>query len=196
MPVCTDSGKHAERLEGWWNERSIPASRTGVKNLLEAAGVPDARMLTTKSLGLSLSDHYWIRPEGSHIEWDAVNFFDNPFSDDIGDLLFGKPKRMDIDYKSPDSTSDGNLMKRWRLIGGRRCLVKSGSGNMQEPANEVVASRIMDVLGIDHAKYSILRDGNALYSVCEDFVTKDTELVSAHEVYWSRVRTRTLMRTM
>ena len=116
--------------------------------------------------------------------WEKINFFDNPFSDDMGDVLFGKPnKAEDFDFSSPDNTSDGYLKKRWKIANGKRCLIKGGSNlERQQPFNEVIASKIMDRLGIDHVPYSIIWEDGEPYSVCEDFVTRDTELISAWRI--------------
>ncbi len=168
----------------WWTGRSIPASRMGVSDALETLGIYNTKLLLTKCLGLSLSDHYWIKPYNKNIVWEDVNFFDNDFSDDIGDVLFGmNGKNADFDFVSPDNTSDGNLQKRWKIIDGKRCLLKSGSTPfIQQPFNEVIATLIMNKLGIEHVLYTIIWIDNKPYSVCEDFVTKDTELISAWRV--------------
>lgn len=168
----------------WWTGRSIPASRMGISDALETLGIYNTKLLLTKCLGLSLSDHYWIKPYNKNILWEDVNFFDNDFSDDIGDVLFGmNGKNADIDFVSPDNTSDGNLQKRWKIIDGKRCLLKSGSTPFrQQPFNEVIATLVMNKLGIEHIPYTITWIDNKPYSVCENFVTKDTELISAWRV--------------
>ena len=53
---------------------------------------------------------------------------------------------------------------------------------MQQPFNEVIASLAAERLGIPHVPYTLLWDGGIPYSVCEDFITPDTELVSAWRV--------------
>ena len=172
-------------LNDWWAERSIPASRSGIREALETLGISNTRMLLIRCFGLSLSDQYWICPEGSSLTWDGINFFDHPFSDDIGDVLFGTRKKTDaFDFSSPDNTSTGNLKKRWKIIDGKRVLVKGGSNPFrQQPFNEVIAAGIMDRLGIDHVPYSVIWDHGAPYSVCEDFVTADTELIPAWQIF-------------
>jgi hypothetical protein len=40
----------------------------------------------------------------------------------------------------------------------------------------------MDRLGIDHVPYRVINIGNEPFSICEDFITKGTELVSAHRI--------------
>ena len=171
-------------LNKWWCSRSIPASRMGIADAFDTLGISAPSELLTKCFGLSLSDHYWIKPSGSSMKWEDVNFFDNDFSDHIGDVLFGtNTKSSGFDFNSPDNTSDGNLKKRWKIIDGKRCLLKAGSmPYRQQPYNEVIASIIMDRLGIDHVPYSVVNIGNEPFSICEDFITKDTELVSAYRI--------------
>lgn len=172
-------------LNEWWIDRSIPASRSGVRKALEMMNLPNTKVLLTRCFGLSLSDQYWIKPQSRDISWESVNFFDHDFSEDIGDVLWGKPlDKDDFDYHSPDNTSDGCLKKRWKIIDGKRCLLKSGSAPfLQQPFNEVIASVVMDRLNIPHIPYMVVFDDDGEpYSICEDFVTRDTELVSAWRV--------------
>jgi hypothetical protein len=142
------------------------------------------RSLLPKCYGLSLSDQYWICPDRSNLTWDKINFFNNPFSDDIGDILFGEARKKDpLDSLSPDSTSDGNLQKRWKIIDGKRCLIKGGSNPYrQQPLNEVIATEIMQRLDIPCVPYSVIWNKGAPYSVCEDFVNERTELVPAWRI--------------
>ena len=191
MPIGTiDEGiTCADRLSKWWSGRSIPATRSGLREVLERLDIVRTEALLMRSYGLSLSDQYWIRPAGSGLDWADVNFFDNGFSDDMGDLLFGKEVwQGSLDLTSPDNASDGLLMKRWKIIGGKRYLMKSGTMPfMQEPFNEVMASIIADSLGMPHIDYGIVEHEGAVCSICEDFITRDTELVSAHAVMRSEV---------
>ncbi len=172
-------------LNEWWSDRSIPASRSGVRKALEELNVSNTRMLITRCFGLSLSDQYWIRPcDREDLHWKDVNFFEHDFSEDIGDVLLGKAVKQDgFDFHSPDNTSDGCLKKRWKIIDGKRCLIKAGSAPlMLQPFNEVIASIIMEKLNVPHVSYQLIWDEGIPYSVCEDFVTSETELVSAWRV--------------
>ena len=173
-----------KELNDWWTKRSIPASRWEIRDLLEALDVVSTKMLLVRCYALSLSDQYWICPEGTNLTWDEINFFENAFSDDIGDVLFGSKKKDNaFDFSSPDNTSDGNLKKRWKIIDGKRCLVKGGSNPFrQQPFNEVIATGIMECLGIPHIPYTVMWNQGAPYSVCEDFITGDTELIPAWRI--------------
>lgn len=168
-------------LNEWWKGRAIPASRAGIRNALEELNLSTTQKLLEKCIGLSLSDQYWICPVGSGIEWPQVNFFEHSFSDDVGNILFGQGALNDhMSLMSPDNTSDGWLKKKWKIIDGKRCLIKGGSGaTQQEPYNEVLASSIMKRLDIPHVEYTLLIEEDYPYSVCEDFITPDTNLISA-----------------
>ena len=80
-------------LNEWWSDRSIPASRSGVSEALEALGVSSTKTLLAQGYGLSLSDQYWILPEEMDLPWEKLNFFGNGFSSDVGDALFGLEKK-------------------------------------------------------------------------------------------------------
>ena len=173
-------------LNDWWKGRAIPASRSGIKTVLEDLQIATTQRLLEKCLGLSLSDQYWICPQSRNLKWSEINFFENNFSDDMGNILFGKVSsgeiilNDEISLMSPDNTSDGWLKKKWKIINGKRCLIKGGSGAIQqEPYNEVIASKIMERLDVPHVKYSLIMEEEYPYSICEDFITPQTELISA-----------------
>ena len=172
-------------LNEWLLGRSIPASRDGIREALEIIGVNSTRYLIEKCYALSLSDQYWIRPKDSGLEWSKINFFQNDFSKDIGEILFGnEPNDITrVSLMSPDNTSDGWLKKRW-IIADKKCfLMKGGSGvYKQEPFNEVVACVIMRRLNIPHVDYKLTFDNDNPYSLCENFVTPDTKLIPAWRI--------------
>jgi hypothetical protein len=171
-------------LNNWWKERSIPDTRLGLREALMILGVSSPQQLLGKSHGLSLSDQYWIKPKDKKLTWAEVNFFDNHFSEDVGDVLFGRsPKSKKLNLISPDSTSNGWLKKKWAIADGKPWLLKGGSQPFkQEPFNEVIASSIMRRLGVPHVPYTLNLVGSEPLSVCQDFITKDTELVSAWHI--------------
>jgi len=171
-------------LDDWWSGRCIPASRGGVKELLWHLNI-SLNELAEKSLGLSLSDQYWIRPD-KKVKWSDVNFFDNNFSEDIGKLLIAGDWNGG-DLASPDNTSDGVVRKRWKIIDGQKRLVKGSYSTVgipqAQPFREVFASNIARVLfrPFDEwfvVPYKLLWEGDYVYSVCPNFVTVDTEYVS------------------
>jgi hypothetical protein len=141
--------------------------------------------LAVEGLGLSLSDHYWIRPEKSSLRWENVNYYVHEFSEDIGDALFGKrPKNGKIDFSSPDVASNGNLKKKWKIINGKRVLIKGGSGPyFQEPVNEAVASMLLRRLNITHVEYHLYFEENRPFSLCENFTDERKEFIGAWDIF-------------
>lgn len=170
-----------KELNEWWFGRSIPASRSGIRTALERMDVQHSEQLLLRCYGLSLSDQYWMKPVDSELKWKNINFFENDFSDDVGNILFGQPAGQDIDLMSPCNTSDGWLKKKWKIIDAKRCLIKAGSNPyMQEPINEVFGTRLHQRLGgKNYVPYKVLFENDVPYSVCENFINTNTELVSA-----------------
>ena len=190
FPVGT-LGKHGvdkTMLAKWWAKRSIPASRSGIRETLDLLHMSVPQELLAKCYGLSLSDQYWISPKDKPLMWKEINFFDHDFSEDVGNLLFGYGEFSDsMSLISPDNTSDGQLIKKWKIADGKRVLIKGGSNPyQQEPLCEVIASGIAERLCIPHTKYTLLWEHEKPFSVCQDFITSETELISAYHIMQSR----------
>lgn len=173
----------------WWAGRRIPASRINAfdiefDNIRDIIGRDDFSYLSEKCFGLSLSDQYWINPVNSPLKWDDINFFENEFSEDMGKMIFDGIVSENPDMVSPDNTSDGNIRKKWKIIDGKRCLLKGYSlPYMQEPFNEKIASALCRRLNIrNYADYSLAFDKNGPFCICENFITPDTEYVTAESI--------------
>ena len=139
-------------LNRWWRRRAISASRDGLRQALDEMDIPLSENLLEKCYGLSLSDQYWVCPKNSDLCWEDINFFDNPFFEDVENILLGHSSGSDsLSLLSSDNSSDGWLKKKWTIIDGKRCLLKGGSGAFcQELYNEVIALSILllnDMIG-------------------------------------------------
>lgn len=184
LPVGVDARAgtpNKKELNEWWLGRSIPASRFGLRTALEQLGIRYPEQLLPRCYGLSLSDQYWMKPADRELAWKNINFFENNFSDDVGNILFGQMAPQGINLMSPCNTSDGWLKKKWKIIDTKRCLIKAGSSPyMQEPINEVFGTRLHQRLGCKNfVSYKVVLEDGIPYSVCENFINVDTELVSA-----------------
>lgn len=143
---CKNDIVNEEELNEWWSERCIPANREGFKQLFYSMNMNVRRNILTRCMGLSLSDQYWIKPANSDIKWSEVNFFENIFPEDMGNLLFGEiHSDPSLNLFSPDNTTGGCLKKRWKIIDGKRCLIKAGTPPFHQQAfNEIIAAKIME----------------------------------------------------
>lgn len=171
-----------KELNEWWYGRTIPASRSGIRGALERMDIDHPEQLLLRCYGLSLSDQYWMRPIDSELIWEKINFFENDFSEDVGNILFGQPVPKDeMNLMSPCNTSDGWLKKKWKIVDAKRCLIKAGSNPyMQEPINEVFGTRLHQRLEWkNYVPYTVIWEEGIPYSLCENFIDTDTELVNA-----------------
>ncbi len=174
-------------LSEWFKGRGIPSWRDKLDLLLHRLNITAPYELLDKAFGLSLSDQYWLKPEGSNISYDDINFFDNDF--DYAEFMEAslsdnsKVITKVSSLKTPNNTTDGMLKKAWIIDNGTRYLLKGGYKNETlQPFNEVLASEICKRLGFDHVEYTIDTYKDMVVSKCPCFVTKNTEFVTCHQV--------------
>ena len=179
--VFTRSGKPKKRdLNDWWLHRSIPRSRPELDAKLLSLGIESPIDLPAKSMGLSLSDCYWLRPEGSpQLKWEEVNYFENDFA--ASDVENWDSWLSGVGLNSPDNTSEGELPKRWVADNGVRYLLKGCRSDDQRPYNEAVATalhrRLLD--DADFVSYDIVKTAEGPASRCADFLSAHEEYVPA-----------------
>lgn len=179
--IMSPRGKNASAssLDYWWKHRCIPARRSGIDAKLKELGIADTSGIPFKSLGLSLSDQYWIRPQSMDIDWDDINFFNNSFDD-----MKANEWLSEVGLDSPDNTSEGMLSKAWICAGKKRHLLKGGGLLNQEPYNEAVATNLHSRLlsGEDFVAYDLEKRGKEVVSKCECFLTDEEEFIPAFYV--------------
>lgn len=133
----------AAALKLWWGRRAVPTSQAHVKRLLEQMGRTNQGFLLD-NLGLSMTDHYWICPDGVPLRWEKVNFFDNGFEDLFAAQMFsGSSDPIELSGRVPGGSTQGDLIKRWVVRGGKRYLIKGNAGrSSQQSLNELLATEI------------------------------------------------------
>jgi hypothetical protein len=164
----------------WWVERRIPLNREGIE------GLEEIDTLAAKSLGLSLSDQYWIRP-GKDVSWRSVNFFHNSFGNSEGDLLAAGQEPGCHPALSPDYTTSGAQKKKWKTRRGSRRLLKHGSpkNSFSQPYREEFASRLLSLVlpsafVVPYRSVKRIDDKTgeiSCFSVCCNFIDSSSELV-------------------
>ena len=178
LPLGGSQG--ADSLRKWWLRRAVPISQGNIAALLQQEGIPSTQSLLVRNLGLSLSDHYWIRPQKSDLTWKDVS----PFSNAFGDLS----ETASAQFYSPEAALQGDLIKKWVIVDDTRCLLKGNRGaNSQQSLNEVLASMLHEKQGFsNHVRYRPVKftgsAGEQYGCICEDFASETLEFIPAIDV--------------
>lgn len=179
-------------LKKWWQRRAVPMGQGKIQRILEQLGIATTQEYLVKNLGLSLTDHYWIKPLDMELGWNDINLFTNDFRDPVGDMQFGieAVQELPANAFSPSSSVQGELIKKWLIADGKRCLVKGNhGGNSQESLNEVVATLLhKKQIKQPYVTYNTMRlgDHQQIFCVCESFTSDAIELLPAIDIVESR----------
>lgn len=182
----------AQMLRKWWQRRAVPLKQGRIQPILKQAGITTPQEYLVRNLGLSLTDHYWMRPTDMELAWKDINLFTNDFQDPVGDMQFDS-RRTELFSPlnsgfSPSSSLQGELRKKWIISGGRRYLIKGNHGNSsQESLNEVVATLLHEKQGVQpYVSYSTLDTEEEICCKCACFASDTLELIPAVDVVDSR----------
>jgi len=182
-----------QMLRKWWQRRAVPVGQGKIQRILEQMGITTPQEYLVKNLGLSLTDHYWIKPLDMALGWEDINLFTNDFRDPVGDMQFedsAAPIELPANAFSPSSSVQGELRKKWIIADGKRCLVKGNHGShSQESLNEVVATLLhsrQNAQPFVTYKPMKMDDHSQVYCVCESFTSNTVELIPAIDVVESR----------
>lgn len=178
-------------FNSWWGSRSIPGSRERLSERLHELKLREPIQIPLASMGLSLSDQYWLREQGSSLSWDDVNYLRNEFdlgSMDLDGLAASAagPWLNAVGLNSPDNTTDGMLCKRWLLDeSGERVLIKGSGRSGREAYNEVVATMLYRRLLPQnrYVEYRLAQWRGEDVSVCRTFLSEEEEFIPAWYVY-------------
>lgn len=187
---CIDSAA----LKKWWQHRAVPIGQGKIQRILEQLGITTPQEYLVRNLGLSLTDHYWIKPLDMELGWGDINLFTNDFRDPVGDMQLGQDVNEILELPanafSPSASVQGELRKKWIVTDGKRCLIKGNHGsNSQESLNEIVATLLHKKQSKQpFVSYSTMRFDNAqpIYCVCESFTSDELELIPAIDIVASR----------
>lgn len=191
LPLGGSQG--ADSLRKWWLRRAVPISQGNIAALLQQEGIPSTQSLLVRNLGLSLSDHYWIKPNGSELTWKDVSLFSNSFRDPLESMQIqhshsAASASTQTPAYSPSSSLQGDLIKKWLIVDDTRCLLKGNRGaNSQQSLNEVLASMLHEKQGFaNHVHYlpvKLTGSASEQYGcICEDFASETLEFIPAIDV--------------
>lgn len=182
----TTSSEGAALFNQWWRRRHIPPERRGLRRALRNFDGACVVELAMRSLGLSLSDQYWLKPSGSGLSWGGVNLFENDFDDLVGISLASESSFSGPSLPSPSICTNGYLPKFWRIeLDGSRTLLKTGSGALrQEPFNEAAAAAVHRLLlaAGEYVPYRTEFMGGFWVSACPCMADASSSLTDARSI--------------
>lgn len=177
------------KLNRWWHERGILASRHHLRSLAGDPGIHSTMTLSEKSFCLCLSDCYWVNDEANPQNWHEINFFDNDFSEDLQLVPMHVDARGSSCLARSLSAHDVEQRKKWVISHGRRLFMKAGGQRFnQVPYNEVVATKLHQRLlqEDDYVSYSLYRDEMGTYCASRCLLGKDEELIPLYDLIRSK----------
>ena len=174
-------------LQSFLNSRIINMTRQDTKDILKAVGADTPLQLSLRSLGLSLTDHYWYRPYGSELEWKDVSCFDNEYDTSFGEAILRRDydALAKADPLTPDSTLGGISRKAWVRIDSSPMLLKSEAGTTKfVEQSELLASRLTERLldKNDYVRYTSCDFGGVSYIACRGMVKSGEEFIPAQHI--------------
>lgn len=188
LPWSLDLTKEGSLLS-WLNNRFVPKNRAFVEQIMNTIGSTKLSDLLNVTLGLSLTDDYWVTRDGLNLKWKNHNLFTNQFSETLSLIAFtghGSELVNGIS-SSPEFTTDGMLRKCWRRINDTVYLYKGGTEGYanagKEPYSEYYSSQIAEVLELNSVYYDLVKWKGVLCSTCELFTSESKSLVPASVVY-------------
>ncbi len=191
LPVGTD-GPDAG-LKAWWQRRAVPITQGNISKVLDHIGFLTPQAYLVRTLGLSMTDCYWLKPANTAYTWKEVSLFRNDFDDVVGASQFAGIDTMidfrNFDVRFPSASTRGDVPKAWICVdGGRRYLVKgSRNGSTQQIFNEVVAAYIHRKQSkfdfVDYQFYTIdYGHGKQLGVSSEAFTSEELEFIPARDL--------------
>lgn len=73
--ALSDRYRTLDSFRRWWSKRSIPSSRSRLKETLIILGMPTPEYLMLKTQGYSLSDSYWLSYTGDPSDWYSKSHY-------------------------------------------------------------------------------------------------------------------------
>ena len=169
-----------KNMKRWWTARCVPADRKAMQEVIRLSGCFTSGEYLAKNLALSMTDCYWLCPEGLDLKWEDVNLRRS------GIVMGGKVPYHNATSYDPNASLGGQMEKYWDLLRNEPTLVKTaGTHYGQQALNELFATNIhkKQDSGFPFVKYDMetTADGD-LCSVCKSFTSDRIEFVPAMEI--------------
>lgn len=171
-------------LLDWLEYRNYAKHKAHLKKWLKDWGMDTVSGFLDVSHALSLNDTLWVKRDGSDLDWDSINLYDNKFNDVAAKTAFETGLNgLELSDTSPEFTMEGSFPKCWIKKEDSIYLYKtglSGAANYGlEPNSEFISSYIArQILKDNVLEYNLVKFKNRLCSVSKLFTNKDEGFIS------------------
>lgn len=200
LPLPFAEDRTERGFKAWLKTRTIPQGQEYAFGVLERAGVnvKDRFSQIELGFGLSLTDAYWIAPQGLSWTWAYVNLYESGIQDNLSMSIYDPKHKIEVPtgLMAGDESADryfnispaygvgGTFKKAWHKDGEVYILRKSGSERCsanagQEPWSEFVAAQVAEAMGIEHVAYGLEYFQGELVSTCKLLNSERKALVPA-----------------
>lgn len=177
-------------LNDWIKSRYILNYRYQVEELLGRLGIVDLDAIISITNCVSLNDTYWVKPEGSNIQWSNVSPYRNSLNKVVSMYSFDGTIEGKNITSSPDFSTDGTFPKCWRRNNGKIYMYKAGTTGAYnagyEPYSEVFACQLAKYLGMNAVEYTLGHYRGMDVSICECMCTEEVGLVQLRKYISNR----------
>ncbi len=184
-----------QEVKSYLSSRVLSMSRDNAKWIYAAFQIPQIDSIDNRvnicinCKGVSIQDSYWIVDDDEEVSWSNINIRQNKLRDIVDLSLSGFNPTITTNNICPELTTKGLFRKRWIRLGENLYLLKSDkTRDYVNTRMEVLAS---DILGCFKGRIGCVAyvsdikntgEGEALVSICRNFVEEKYSFVEAWEV--------------
>lgn len=182
MQIISDKNKEA--VISWLANRTLLLSRTNAKKIYNLFNVQQSDNPFVKARfaitcrAVSVLDPYWVKLEGDSTTWKNVNPTYNPLNEIVAQVaLHGKAITLQGSLVTPEVTTHGAYAKAWRRHDdGNLWLHKLGANGNTESRIEVMCSKLLDKMNVEHVHYEEGTDEDKYVCMCP-CITSDNMMI-------------------
>lgn len=175
-------------VETWLEKRDYAKHKEHFQKWLKDWGMDTVSGFISATHCLGLNDTLWVKPEGSSLEWEQINLYNNPFQDVAAQTAFDTGLYgLQFSSTSPEFTAEGSFAKFWKQEGGSVYLYKAGATGAAnvglEPYSEYISSNIAQQISKQNVvPYDLVKYKGKICSKCEMFTNEDVGFVPFYKI--------------
>lgn len=172
--------QHSDVVQ-WGSNRVFQIEREHAKTMLHVLDLsPKQRwQIALACKALSLMDCYWLKVEESTDTWVSVNFYHNPFCEELGLVAFtgNYTGSFIVRYDTPELTTQGAYAKCWRRENGQLYMYKANTAQGKESEAEYIVSELLSEAKLAHVCYELTTFQGKTASRCINYCNENTSII-------------------